>query len=487
MVASTMSNNRQTGQDEVGGDGGRLKDPRDNEQFRAVWEKLEHSLSASRIISFLHGEPYGDMPPSVKGIVAAFFNAADDPNTITADQVADVILVCRAGAFGIASTLRLTVQTLWAEMRGEAPEPEPAAPPASAIPAAQSVTDFIAAGTLPQYLIEPVIQRGSLYTVTALTSHGKTAVLLYIALCIASGRSVAGKHTERGRVVWFAGENPDDFRQKVVTACHHWNIDPADLDMVVLAGAFDLASNIEEAKAIADAGGDTAMVVVDTSAAYRLDDGEDDNTNSLAWARILRVMLGLNGKPAVLAATHPTKYAAADNLLPRGGSSFLNEVDGNLTLWADEEQATTTLHWQGKFRGMTFAPIQFALQACQHPTWTLRNGDPVTIKLAVPTGEAAPRYQPPKRGRPPSGKARLARKLLADLIVDEGKPGYAPANLLAVPETRWRSEFFNRACLNDDKPNTKRVRFLRASEELVDAETIAINAGWVWLIHPEVV
>ena len=189
----------------------------------------------------------------------------------------------------------------------------------------------------------------------------------------------------------------------------------------------------------------------------------------------------------MLAATHPTKYAAADNLLPRGGSSFLNEVDGNLTLWADEEQATTTLHWQGKFRGMTFGPIQFAFQSCEHPSWTLRSGDPVTIKLAVPTGEAAPRYQPPKRGRPPSGRARLARKLLADLIVDEGKPGYAPANLLAVPEARWRSEFSAAPVLDDDKSNTKRVRFLRASEELVDAETIAINAGWVWLIHPEVV
>ena len=139
--------------------------------------------------------------------------------------------------------------------------------------------------------------------------------------------------------------------------------------MVVLAGAFDLASNIEEAKAIADAGGDTALVVVDTSAAYRLDDGEDDNTNSLAWARILRVMLGLNGKPAVLAATHPTKYAAADNLLPRGGSSFLNEVDGNLTR-PMRSRPRPPCTGKGKFRGMTqLSPIQFALQSCEriHP------------------------------------------------------------------------------------------------------------------------
>ena len=43
---------------------------------------------------------------------------------------------------------------------------------------------------------------------------------------------------------------------------------------------------------------------------------------------------------------HPVKNAAKDNLLPRGGGQFLNELDANLTLWGGAGQIeTTVLHW----------------------------------------------------------------------------------------------------------------------------------------------
>jgi hypothetical protein len=64
----------------------------------------------------------------------------------------------------------------------------------------------------------------------------------------------------------------------------------------------------------------------------------------------------------VLVPTHPIKNATRDNLIPRGGSAFLNETDGNLTLWADDERETTELHWAGKLRGPSFDPITFALE-----------------------------------------------------------------------------------------------------------------------------
>jgi DNA-binding MarR family transcriptional regulator len=45
--------------------------------------------------------------------------------------------------------------------------------------------------------------------------------------------------------------------------------------------------------------------------------------------------------------------------VPRGGSSFLNEMDGNLTCWRDDD--IMTLHWCGKFRGPDFEPLKFQL------------------------------------------------------------------------------------------------------------------------------
>ena len=487
-VRSFMSNHRQPGQSGADEEVWPPQDPREATEFGKVWDKLWDNPGTKPLIDYINGEAV-QPPPTLSQIVAAFYMAGLN-RAIIPEQISMVIAIC-GGPLARYINLRNDVKAEWDKAHHdyiESVKQKAEARHETGVPWAQSVAAFIASQKPPEYLVEPLIQRASLYTVTALTSHGKTAVLLYIALCVASGQSVAGKPTVKGRVVWFAGENPSDFAQKIHTACQHWGFDPDSLDMVVMAGAFDLAGMPEEAVKMAAAGGETALVVIDTSAAYRFDDDEDSNANAVAWARMLRAHFpSMAGHPAVLIATHPTKHADETNLIPRGGGSFMNEVDGNLTLWADEEQNTTTLHWQGKLRGMTFSPIQFAMKPCPHPSWTFRNGDPVLVKLAIPSGDGASQHQPPKRGRPSSGKARLARKILADLILNEGRPDYAPAGLLAVPEARWRSEFYSRATVDDEKPDTKKKSYQRTANELVDAETIAINAGWVWLIHPEVV
>lgn len=74
-----------------------------------------------------------------------------------------------------------------------------------------------------------------------------------------------------------------------------------------------------------------------------------------APARAFRRLSELPGRPAVLVACHPVKNAHRDNLIPRGGSSFLNEIDGNLTIWRHD--ALATIHTQGKFRGPLFEPV----------------------------------------------------------------------------------------------------------------------------------
>jgi hypothetical protein len=76
----------------------------------------------------------------------------------------------------------------------------------------------------------------------------------------------------------------------------------------------------------------------------------------------LRLLTSCEGNPAVLVLCHPVKSAAKDNLLPRGGGAFLNEVDANLTLWAEVQGETSTLHWQGKIRGADFRPVNLSLK-----------------------------------------------------------------------------------------------------------------------------
>jgi hypothetical protein len=74
-----------------------------------------------------------------------------------------------------------------------------------------------------------------------------------------------------------------------------------------------------------------------------------------------RLTLGQSKARTVLASAHPVGNASRDNLVPRGGSAFLNEIDNNLTTWNDG--GTLTLHWHRKLRQADFNPLTFELAA----------------------------------------------------------------------------------------------------------------------------
>ena len=69
-----------------------------------------------------------------------------------------------------------------------------------------------------------------------------------------------------------------------------------------------------------------------------------------------------------------------------GGSAFLNEVDGNLTLWATAERQTT-LHWQGKFRGPEFEPMTFELEVADSTRVIDAEGRLMPSVVAKPVSE----------------------------------------------------------------------------------------------------
>ena len=105
--------------------------------------------------------------------------------------------------------------------------------------------------------------------------------------------------------------------------------------------------------------------MIDTGPVFYEGDDENNRTQQARHAIMLRELIDIvPSKPAVIANVHPVKNAAADNLLPAGGGSFLNQVDGNLT--AAKSDNTSELHWQGKFRGVEFAPMHFMLKTVTH-------------------------------------------------------------------------------------------------------------------------
>lgn len=90
----------------------------------------------------------------------------------------------------------------------------------------------------------------------------------------------------------------------------------------------------------------------------------------------------------MLVACHPTKSAADDNLMPRGGGAFLNEIDGNTTAHGVGGGTELRRHPE-KFRGPYFAPVSFRLRSVTHERLKDSKGRLIPTVIAEPLSEQA--------------------------------------------------------------------------------------------------
>jgi hypothetical protein len=263
------------------------------------------------------------------------------------------------------------------------PAPTPSDPaPQSAGWRVQTAAAFTADFVAPEYIIDGIIQRGRIYTLTAPTGSGKTAAMLYASVAIATGMQFCCCEVERGDVLFMAGENPDDVRARVIATLEFYGIDPNSCRLHFIAGTFSIRADMEKLRQEAEKLPDLKMVVIDTFAAYFDGDDENSNAQALDFARLVRRIAAFPAKPAVIMPAHPVKNARRDNLSPKGGSSLLNEVDGNLTLWNDG--GILSLHWQGKFRGAEFEPLSMELQKYESSLICDNQGRIIPTILAKP-------------------------------------------------------------------------------------------------------
>jgi AAA domain len=231
----------------------------------------------------------------------------------------------------------------------------------------QSKQNFIRAFEPPDYLIMGMLQRRFIYSLTGQTGHAKTAVALLIAQLVASeGASFLGnKKVEKGRVIYFVGENPDDVRMRVIGS--DWQRrrrgENPERDNLWFAPGRELT--MAEIKTMLDddaaANGPPALIVIDTSAAYFLGQDENSNPQLGEHARSMRLLTTLAGGPCVIVLCHPAKRVAdPGELLPRGGGAFLAEMDGNLSLWRTSDLSVELDYT--KMRGPGFQPLQFEVR-----------------------------------------------------------------------------------------------------------------------------
>lgn len=242
---------------------------------------------------------------------------------------------------------------------------------------------FVASFEPPDYLIDGVLQRKFIYSFTGRTGEGKTAVALLLAATVGNpdGLNKLGDHAlEHGRVLYFAGENPDDIRMRWIAMSEHMDFAPDEVDVHFLSGRTTLSKDIERITARVKGLGGVQLIVVDTARAYFEGDDENNNKQAGDYARLLRGLTQLAGGPCVVVNCHPAKYAKDDNIQPVGGGAFVAEMDGNLTCIGDGD--LVEVHWQTKLRGPDFLPIKFELKRVTTPALRDSKGRNITTVMA---------------------------------------------------------------------------------------------------------
>jgi hypothetical protein len=159
-----------------------------------------------------------------------------------------------------------------------------------------------------------------------------------------------------------------------IALAENMGFDVDDIEVYFIEGVFRISQMAAALKQEAERiGGEFGLVIIDTGPVFYEGDDENNRTQQGRHAELLRGLIDVvPGRPTVIANCHPTKKVDGENLVPAGGGNFLNQVDGNLT--AAKTENSTTLHWQGKFRGVDFALMHFLIKTVTHERLTDSKG-----------------------------------------------------------------------------------------------------------------
>ncbi len=95
---------------------------------------------------------------------------------------------------------------------------------------AVGILEFIRGLEPPTYAIDGLLIAGYCYAITGQSGHGKTAVALTMAVACALGALFADRETEQAKVLYIAGENPDDIRLRAAALLTELEIEDAAIN-----------------------------------------------------------------------------------------------------------------------------------------------------------------------------------------------------------------------------------------------------------------
>jgi hypothetical protein len=320
--------------------------------------------------------------------------------------------------------------------------------------------------------VEDTLSDGELSVVYGESNVGKSYVVLDIGLRVSLGWSWRGLDVERGGVIYVAGEGANGIKRRVAAFRQHHGFEKtagARFAMVPRAVNFrdkaSVAGLISAVNEVAPSlGGRVRLIIVDTLS--RALAGGDENSSvemgaAVAAADRVRTETGAH----VMLIHHTGKDASKG---ARGHSLLKGNVDTELAIERGDEDHTVIVKCD-KQREMGRGGA-FCLQLRQIHLGTNRRGKPITNRVVEPV--EMPR---PKLSEINSTCLQILNELLPE---DVSEGGESVTNGVEIDV--WREAVLSRLERGGvTKPNTRRVTFKRAKDELLSGGYITVSGQWV--------
>ncbi|HBA67247.1 MAG TPA: hypothetical protein DCZ48_13920 [Methylococcaceae bacterium] len=339
--------------------------------------------------------------------------------------------------------------------------------------------------TAIDWLIENIIERGSLNLLFGEPGAGKSLFALNWAFCMAAGIDWHGRRTKPIDVVIIAGEGFAGMARRLKALESKYQM-KAPERLFVSQRPANLIDGVN-AQWITDTIKATCsnpgLVIVDTL--HRNMDGDENSSQDIG-----RFIANLDGffKPlgAAVLVVHHSGHGQKDR--SRGSSSIRAAMDGEFSATKDGGAIVLTCHKAKDFEA--FKPLQFSLKPVELD-WCDDDGEPMTSVYLDFDGEA----------KPSTKRRRLSARddaILTSLSEAIDKQGIEPTREIkakfagpgvtgwcsqkVVNIEHWRERAYKAIVVDEGTEKSRRMAFWRIRKKLIDERFTVEYDGFVWRI-----
>lgn len=314
----------------------------------------------------------------------------------------------------------------------------------------------------PEFLIDGLLETKSLGMIFGPSGSGKSFLGIDMAASIASGTPWHGKAVAEGAVIYLAGEGLSGISRRL----RAWEIarggDLAKAPLFVSSCAAQLndkdgaAALMAQVKAVAQAEGDPALVVIDT---VNRNFGPGDENSTADMTGFIDTMAAIRDQfgCSVVAIHHSGKDAS---LGARGSSALRAAMDFEAGLGTDKRGIRFWIT-KTKEAPLPDEPMRFQLRSIDLG----EAGSSAVLEPDEAQGPAEP-------GDLPKPQDRLSKGAALALACYEKAAKALPAGDGLVTLEAWRSAFYE---ASPAEPDTKRRQFSRAREELIERGRLVVT------------